>query len=124
MSLKVVRWVFLAVGGLLVVLWIAVALGSRTETLRRLVTEQLAERLQSEIELAAFSVDTFPTVSIRGEGLVVRLGGRRDVPPLVLRRRPSNPPAVPERRAVPFLACCAEPGNRERVRRIRATLRA
>jgi hypothetical protein len=83
MSLKVVRWVFLAVGGLLVVLWMAVALGSRTETLRRLVTEQLAERLQSEIELAAFSVDTFPTVSIRGEGLVVRLGGRRDVPPLV-----------------------------------------
>ena len=46
MSLKVVRWVFLAVGGLLVVLWIAVALGSRTETLRRLVTEQLAERLE------------------------------------------------------------------------------
>jgi hypothetical protein len=83
MTLKVARWIVVAVGGILAALWIAVAVGSRTETLRRLVTEQLAERLESEIELAAFSVDTFPTVRVRGEGLVVRHRGRRDVPPLV-----------------------------------------
>lgn len=83
MTLKMVRWVIVAVGGVLVALWIAVAAGSRTETLRRLVTENLAERLDSEIELTAFSVDTFPSVTVRGEGLVIRHRGRRDVPPLV-----------------------------------------
>lgn len=83
MTVRVVRWVIVAVGGVLVALWIAVAAGSRTETLRRLVTDNLAERLDSEIELTAFSVDTFPSVTVRGEGLVIRHQGRRDVPPLV-----------------------------------------
>jgi hypothetical protein len=83
MTLKVVRWVIVAMGGVLVALWVAVAAGSRTETLRRLVTDNLAERLDSEIELAVFSVDTFPSVTVRGEGLVIRHQGRRDVPPLV-----------------------------------------
>ena len=39
--------------------------------------------MDSDVELQWFSVDTFPTVDIRGEGLVVRLRGRQDVPPLV-----------------------------------------
>lgn len=83
MTFKTARWIAFATGGVLVVLAIAAAAGSRTETLRRLVTEALAERLDSDIELSAFSVDTFPTVTVRGEGLVVRHRGRRDVPPLV-----------------------------------------
>lgn len=83
MTFKVARWFALGIGGALVVLAIAAAAGSRTDTLRRLVTETLAERLDSDIELSAFSVDTFPTVTVRGEGLVVRHRGRRDVPPLV-----------------------------------------
>ena len=37
-------------------------LGSRTSTLRRLVIETLAERLDSDVQLEAFSVDFFPTV--------------------------------------------------------------
>jgi hypothetical protein len=83
MTLKSARWFVLAVGCVLVVLAIVAGAGSRTETLRQLVTETLADRLESEIELGAFSVDTFPTVTIRGTGLVVRHRGRTDVPPLV-----------------------------------------
>jgi len=67
----------------LVVLTIVAAVSSRTATLRRLVVETLAERLDSEVELGAFSVDTFPRVLVRGTGLVVRLRGARDIPPLV-----------------------------------------
>jgi hypothetical protein len=66
-----------------VVLTIIAGAGSRTSTLRRLVVETLADRLDSDVELQWFSVDTFPTVDIRGEGLVVRKHGRRDVAPLV-----------------------------------------
>lgn len=80
---RAVRWTAIAVGAALVVLAVIAGAGSRTQTLRRLVVDTLADRLDSEIELAAFSVDTFPTVDIRGEGLAVRLRGARDVPPLV-----------------------------------------
>jgi hypothetical protein len=77
------RWAVIAIGAALVVLAIVAGAGSRTATLRRLVIDTLADRLDSEIELQSFSVDTFPTVDIRGEGLVVRWRGARDVPPLV-----------------------------------------
>ena len=80
---RAVRWVVVGVGAALVALAAVAGAGSRTETLRRLVVDTLSDRLDSEVELASFSVDTFPTVDIRGEGLVVRLRGRRDVPPLV-----------------------------------------
>lgn len=83
MTRRTIRWVVLGLLGTLIVLAIVAAAGSRTGTLRRLVTEQLAARLDSHIELSAFSVDLFPTVTVRGEGLVVRHEGRRDVPPLV-----------------------------------------
>ncbi len=57
--------------------------GSRTAKLRQLVVDTLSDRLDSEVELASFSVDTFPTVHITGAGLSIRHKGRRDVPPLV-----------------------------------------
>ena len=60
----------------LVILTIAASAGSRTETLRRLVVETLADRLDSDVELQSFSVDTFPTVDVRGQGLVIRLQGK------------------------------------------------
>ena len=85
--MRLFRWVAIGVGVALVVLTIVAGAGSRTPTLRRLVVETLGDRLDSEIELAAFSVDTFPTVDVRGEGLVVRLAGRRDIPPLITIRR-------------------------------------
>lgn len=83
MVMRMIRWTAIGVGALLVVLAIVAGATSRTPTLRRLVVETLSERLGSDVELQWFSVDTFPTVDIRGEGLVVRLRGARDVPPLI-----------------------------------------
>jgi hypothetical protein len=86
MTIKAAGWAAAAVAGTLVVLAIAAAAGSRTETLRALVVATLADRLNSDVELRAFSVDTFPTVTIRGEGLVLQLRGRpsgQEVPPLI-----------------------------------------
>ena len=79
---RIVRWVTAAAGAALVALAIVAAAGSRTSTLRRLVIDTLAERLDSEVELQVFSVDLFPTVTVRGGGLSVRLRGHDDVPPL------------------------------------------
>jgi AsmA-like protein len=67
----------------LVTLAIIAAAGSRSSILRRLVIDTLADRLDSEVKLDAFSVDLFPTVDVRGEGLVVQLRGHADMPPLL-----------------------------------------
>ena len=80
---RLVRWTAIAVGVLLVLLAIVAGAGSRTERLRTLVVATLSERLDSDVELEWFSVDTFPTVDIRGAGLQIRLRGAGDVPPLV-----------------------------------------
>lgn len=81
--LSLVRWSIVACLGILTAMAIVAGLGSRTETLRKLVIQTLAERLDSEVELGAFAVDTFPTVHITGAGLTIRHRNRRDVPPLV-----------------------------------------
>lgn len=84
MALRAVRWGIAIVGGLLVVLALIAGAGSRTEKLRQLVIETLAERLDSEVQLESFSVDTFPTVHVTGANLIIRHKGRRDVPPLIV----------------------------------------
>ena len=71
---------------MLVTLAIVAGAGSRTPTLRRLVIETLADRLDSRVQLENFSVDFFPTVDVRGDGLVVQLNGHDDVPPLITLR--------------------------------------
>ena len=68
MKLKVAAWVAAAVVGTLVVLTIAAAAGSRTEPLRKLVVATLEDRLDSRVELKAFSVDLFPAVTVQGVG--------------------------------------------------------
>jgi hypothetical protein len=83
MGVRAVRWSIVAAIGGLTVLAIVSGLGSRTDTLRQLVTETLAERLDSEVELGSFSVDTIPSVHITGTGLRIRHKNRHDVPPLV-----------------------------------------
>lgn len=83
MTLRVTRWAIAIVGGMLVILALIAGAGSRTATLRQLVIDTLADRLDSEVQLDAFSVDTFPTVHVTGTNLVIRHKGRRDVPPLV-----------------------------------------
>lgn len=81
--LTLVRWAIFGCLGILVAMAVVAGLGSRTETLRKLVVQTLAERLDSEVDLGVFSVDTFPTVRITGASLTIRHRGRRDVPPLV-----------------------------------------
>ena len=83
MTLRATRWAIAVVGGTLVTLAIIAGTGSRTATLRQLVIDTLADRLDSEVQLESFGVDTFPTVHVTGGGLVIRHKGRRDVPPLV-----------------------------------------
>ena len=66
MSIRLVRWSIAAALGVLVAMAVVAGVGSRTSTLRKLVVQTLSERLDSEVELGAFSVDTFPTVHITG----------------------------------------------------------
>src|SRR4051794_33851963 len=83
MTLRAARWGIGIVGGLLVLLAIVAGAGSRTASLRQLVIDTLADRLDSEVQLETFSVDTFPTVHVTGSNLIIRHKGRKDVPPLV-----------------------------------------
>ena len=83
MPIRATRWAIAIVGGLLILLAIIAGGGSRTSTLRQLVIDTLADRLDSEVQLESFSVDTFPTVHVTGTKLVIRHKGRTDVPPLV-----------------------------------------
>ena len=83
MALRALRWGIGIVGGLLVVVALVAGAGSRTEKLRQLVIETLSDRLDSEVELDSFSVDTFPTVHVTGGNLIIRYRGRKDVPPLI-----------------------------------------
>lgn len=68
---------------MLIVLWIVAAVGSRTAVLHRLVVQTLSQRLASDVELESFRVSTFPRVQVYGTGLVIRLKGADDVPPLI-----------------------------------------
>jgi AsmA-like C-terminal region len=86
--LKAAWWASIAALATLVVLVVVAMAGSRTEPLRKLVVSTLADRLGSDVELRAFSVDAFPQVVIRGSGLVLRLRGHAPsaaagVPPLI-----------------------------------------
>jgi hypothetical protein len=46
----------------------------------------LADRFDSQVELASLRVRVWPTLSVRGEGLTLRHEGRTDIPPLVVIR--------------------------------------
>jgi len=83
MALRATRWAICIVGGLLVLLAIIAGAGSRTDQLRLLVIDTLSDRLDSQVELESFSVDTFPSVHVTGANLIIRHKGRRDVPPLI-----------------------------------------
>jgi hypothetical protein len=80
---RIARWIGIAALGALITLTIIAGAGSRTSKLRQLVIETLGERLDSEVQLDTFSVDFFPSVEVHGEGLVVKLRGHDDQPPLL-----------------------------------------
>jgi hypothetical protein len=54
--------------------------------LRPATIELLERRLNSRVELASMKVTFSPTLSVRGEGLVIRHQGRTDIPPLITMR--------------------------------------
>jgi hypothetical protein len=83
MRIRAAGWVLIAVAGILVTLAILAAIASRSEPLRKLVVATLEDRLNSDVELQSFSVDAYPSVTIQGAGLVIRLRGAGDVPPLI-----------------------------------------
>jgi AsmA-like C-terminal region len=86
MRVKAAGWAVIALVATAVTLTIVAAAASRTEPLRKLVVATLSERLDSDVDLQYFSVDTFPRVVIYGEGLVLRLRGtpaRPGIPPLI-----------------------------------------
>ena len=85
MRLRSAAWVAVAAVSTLVVLTIVAAAASRTEPLRKLVVATLEDRLDSSVELKAFSVDLFPAVTVSGSGLTLRLRTVADpaVPPLI-----------------------------------------
>jgi hypothetical protein len=81
--MKIARWFIGIVGGLLVALWIAAAFGSRAPVLRNALVEALRDKLDADVELQGFDVDTFPTVRINGEGLRLRLRDQKETQPLI-----------------------------------------
>jgi hypothetical protein len=83
MNMRAVRWGLAILAGVLTILVIVAAVGSRSSVLRQLVVETLSDRLGSDVELQTFSAGIFPNVRIRGEGLVLHYRGRTGVPPLV-----------------------------------------
>src|SRR5262245_31605447 len=85
---RIALWISVGAIGALAAITLIAAAGSRTEPLRRLVVSTLAERLDSDVELQAFSVDLFPSVVIAGEGLTLRLRRQPSgVPPLIQIKR-------------------------------------
>jgi AsmA-like C-terminal region len=88
MKKKAAWWAAIGLAAVVAVLGIVAAVGTRTERLRKLVIATLEERLESNVELDAFSVRAFPTVIMEGEGLVIRLRGPGGDP------NPSTPPLI------------------------------
>jgi hypothetical protein len=81
--MRVLRCTIVIFGGLLVTLWIAALAASRTSVLRVKLVEALSEKLDADVELDGFAVDTFPTLRIKGDGLRLRLRGQTEPAPLL-----------------------------------------
>jgi len=81
--MKLVRWFIGIVGGVLVGLWIALSVVSRAPILQRKLVETLNDKLDAEVELASFTVDSFPTLRIYGDNLKLRLKGQQQPTPFI-----------------------------------------
>jgi hypothetical protein len=86
-AIKRRRWVIvtIVISGLLVAALVAMAvrLPISSPAMKAKVIETLADRLDSDVELAALSVRLYPRLHAHGSGLMVRHKGRTDVPPLI-----------------------------------------
>lgn len=81
--MKLVRWFIGIVGGILVGLWIAVALVSRAPVLQRKLVEALNDKMDADVELESFDVKTFPLLRIHGDNLKLRLKGQKNPAPFI-----------------------------------------
>ena len=80
------RWLIgSAIAAILTILAISVVvrIPFSSEILSERVTETLADRLDSEVELGGLTLHLFPTLYAEGTDLTIRHRGRTDVPPLV-----------------------------------------
>lgn len=83
MMWRVTRWFIVVVGGVLVSLWVIVAVGSRTPAMHDALVRTLADKLDADVELQSFEVATFPRIRIHGDGLRLRLKGQAESAPLI-----------------------------------------
>jgi hypothetical protein len=81
--LKLVRWFIGIVGGVLVGLWIALSVVSRAPVLQQKLVETLNDKLDADVELESFAVDSFPTLRIHGDNLKLRLKGQQVRAPFI-----------------------------------------
>ena len=81
--LKLIRWSIGIALGVLVGLWIATLALSNTDALREKLVEALRDKLDADVELANFSVQTFPRLRIHGDGLKLRLKGQTNPLPFI-----------------------------------------
>jgi AsmA-like C-terminal region len=79
------RWVTIAILGVLVAALVAFALmvPLTSGQMRKRVIATLSDELQAEVELADLQLQLLPHMHANGAGLVVRHKGRRDVPPII-----------------------------------------
>ncbi len=86
---KPVRWLLYSVAGfLLVLLAIAATLVARFQPIARdYVISALKQRYKSDVELGDLRISLFPAVHATADNLVLRFGGRADLPPMVRIRR-------------------------------------
>jgi hypothetical protein len=80
---RAARWFIVIVGGVLMTLWVIVAVGSRTPAMHDALVRALADKLDADVELQSFEVATFPRIRIHGDGLRVRLRGQVESAPLI-----------------------------------------
>jgi hypothetical protein len=78
-----VRWFIAIVGGVLVGLWILLAVVSRAPTLQAKLVATLNENLDADVELQSFEVDSFPTLRIQGDNLKLRLKNQQNPSPFI-----------------------------------------
>ncbi len=88
LSKRVRLLLFLGVGTVAVLAAVAAILALRFEPVARsYVISTLRERYQSDVELGDLQISLFPSVHATGENLVLRFGGRSDLPPMIRVRR-------------------------------------
>ncbi len=83
---RIVLWITIGVFACLSAIAAIIALRFQP-TARSYVISTLERRYKSQVELGNFQISLFPMVKATGENLVLRWGGRRDIPPMISVRR-------------------------------------